>query len=64
MVLAHTATACRQYFHPWIIKKGTWKLSPTLQLQINEKSRKCLQSGSPGTPKMDPKIYKNGNLDL
>ena len=49
---------------PGSSKKGTWKLSPTSPIQINDKSRKYLQSGFPGTPKMDPKINKNRNLDL
>ena len=49
---------------PGSSKTWTWKLSPTLAPQIKDKSQTCVQSRSQETPKMNPKINKNGHLDL
>ena len=45
-------------------KTWTWKLSLSLPPQIAEKSRNCAQSRSQEAPKIQPKIYTNGNLGL
>ena len=51
MVLAHTATACRQYFHPWIIKKRDLEtvshFATPNQRQIQKMSPKWVLRGLP-----------------
>ena len=64
MVLAHTAIAFTQHFHPWIIKSMDLETVSHFGTPNSRKITKCVQNGSQGTPQMHPKINKNGDLDL
>ena len=64
MVMAHAATGFQQHFHLWIIKNMDLETVPHLATPNTEKSQKGLQIDSQEPPQMDPKIDKNGLLDL
>ena len=64
MVLAHTATAFRHHFHPWIIKNIDLETVFHFGIPNQQKSVKCVQSGSQETHKIHSEINKNGHLDL
>ena len=58
MVLAHPASAFWHHFHPWITKKMTWKLSPTLTSQITENHAIVPKVGPRRLPKCTLKSIK------
>ena len=62
--MTHTTTGIQQHFHLLIIKNMDLETVPHLATPIKEKSQKGLQNDSQETPQMDPKVNKNGLLDL
>ena len=64
MRIAHTAIAFWHHLHPWITKHMDLETVSHLGTQNHGKVTKCAQGRVQETPKMQPKIDKNEQLDL
>ena len=64
MVIAHAATAFWHHFHPWITKNMDLETVSHFDTPNQRKITKRWPKWDPGDSPNDPKIDKNGHLDL
>ena len=64
MFIAHTATAFRHHFHPWITKNMDLETVSHFSIQNHRKITKRCPKWIPGDFQNDPKIDKNAHLDI
>ncbi len=64
MVIAHTAIAFWQHFHPWITTNMDLETVSHFDTPNERQTPKMSPNGSQETPKMHSKIDENGLLDL
>ena len=64
MVIAHAATGFWHHFHPWITKNMDLETVSHLGTQNHKNITNMCPKWVPGDSQNDPKIDKNGHLDL